>query len=104
ILLGVYIAASTSWWIAAIGACCMFIGYLYTGGPLPIAYTPFGELFAGLLMGTVMIAISYYIQTMMVTIGVILISLPIAMFIGAILLCHNISNLDYYKKIDHKNI
>src|SRR5699024_6122890 len=75
ILLGAYIAASTSWWIAAIGACCRFIGYLYTGGPLPIAYRPFGELFAGLLMGTVMIAISYYIQTMMVTIGVILISL-----------------------------
>src|SRR5699024_7104606 len=24
IILGVYIAASTSWWIVAIGACCMF--------------------------------------------------------------------------------
>src|SRR5690625_4450849 len=59
IILGVYISMESSWWIAAIGAGSMFIGYLYTGGPIPIAYTPFGELFAGILMGTVMIAISY---------------------------------------------
>src|SRR5699024_1461797 len=89
ILLGVYIAASTSWWITAIGASCMFISYLYTGGTLPIAYAPFGELFTGLIMGPVLIAISYYIQIMMVTIGVILISLPIAIFIGPILLSNN---------------
>jgi len=104
ILLGVYIAASTSWWIAVIGACCMFIGYLYTGGPLPIAYTPFGELFAGLLMGTVMIAISYYIQTLMLTVEVILISLPIAIFIGAILLSNNIRDLDNDKESGRKTI
>src|SRR5699024_10116900 len=90
ILLGVYIAVSTSWWIVAICDICKLIGYLNNCGPLTIADTPFGELFAGLLMGTVMIAISYYIQTMMVTIGVILISLPIAIFIGAILLSNNI--------------
>src|SRR5699024_922966 len=67
-------------------------------------YTPFGELFAGLLMGTVMIAISYYIQTMMVTIGVILISLPIAIFIGAILLSNNIRDLDNDKESGRKTI
>lgn len=104
IFLGIYISASTSWWIAVIGACSMFIGYLYTGGPLPIAYTPFGELFAGLLMGTVMIAISYYIQTMMVTQAVILVSLPIAIFIGALLLANNIRDLDNDKESGRKTI
>src|SRR5699024_6320446 len=57
-----------------------------------------------LLMGTVMIAISYYIQTMMVTIGVILISLPIAIFIGAILLSNNIRDLDNDKESGRKTI
>ena len=44
VLAGIYICANSSWWLAAIGIGGMLIGYLYTGGPLPIAYTPFGEL------------------------------------------------------------
>src|SRR5690625_4450625 len=82
ILLGLYIASATSWWIALIGAASMVVGYLYTGGPYPIAYTPFGEITAGFLMGTVMIAISYFIQTGHVTSEIILIYVPIAILIG----------------------
>src|SRR5699024_8107031 len=67
ILLGVYICMVTSWWIAIICIFSMLIGYLYTAGPFPIAYTPFGEVTSGLLMGTVIIGISYFIQTMTVT-------------------------------------
>src|SRR5690625_5764431 len=80
----------TSWWIAVIGAVSMVFGYLYTGGPFPIAYTPFGELTSGFFMGTVIIGISYFIQTDTITIDVILISIPIAIFIGAIMLSNNI--------------
>ncbi|HLS35816.1 MAG TPA: 1,4-dihydroxy-2-naphthoate polyprenyltransferase [Bacillota bacterium] len=90
LLLGVYICAMTSWWIAVIGAVSMAFGYLYTGGPFPIAYTPFGELTSGFFMGTVIIGISYFIQTDTITIDVILISIPIAIFIGAIMLSNNI--------------
>src|SRR5699024_9707950 len=85
-LLGVYICMQTTWWIAVIGLASMAIGYLYTGGPFPISYTPFGELTSGLLMGTVIMAITYYIQTFNVTKEIVFISFPIALFIGAIML------------------
>ncbi len=49
LLLGIYICATSSWWLAAVGLVCMSIGYLYTGGPLPISSTPFGKLLSGLL-------------------------------------------------------
>src|SRR5699024_2913204 len=102
ILLGVYISIVSSWWIAAIGAACMLIGYLYTGGPLPIAYTPLGEICSGILMGTIMIAISYFIQTGHVDANVILVSIPVAIFIATIMLSNNIRDLDNDKENGRK--
>ncbi|SDY02850.1 MULTISPECIES: 1,4-dihydroxy-2-naphthoate polyprenyltransferase [Salimicrobium] len=90
VLLGVYICMLTSWWIALIGSASMLVGYLYTGGPLPIAYTPFGELVAGFFMGPVIIGIAYYIQTEVVTWAVFGISIPVAICIGAIMMANNI--------------
>lgn len=104
ILLGVYICIESSWWIALIGSVCMLIGYLYTGGPIPIAYTPFGELFSGFMMGTVIIGISYYIQTGTLTLNTILISVPIAIFIGSILMANNIRDLDNDKENGRKTL
>ncbi|WP_130859757.1 1,4-dihydroxy-2-naphthoate polyprenyltransferase [Gracilibacillus phocaeensis] len=104
VLLGVYICLFSSWWIALIGVICMLIGYLYTGGPLPIAYTPFGELFSGFLMGTVIIGVSYFIQSMTMTWEVVFISIPIAILIGCILLANNIRDLDGDKENGRKTL
>lgn len=94
LLLGVYICANSSWWIAVIGLVCMAAGYYYTGGPYPIAYTPFGELTSGLFMGFIIVLISFYIQTGSVTTESILISIPITVLVGGILLANNIRDLD----------
>ncbi|MBM7649731.1 1,4-dihydroxy-2-naphthoate octaprenyltransferase [Bacillus ectoiniformans] len=93
LLLGVYICIHTTWWIALIGIICMAAGYFYTGGPLPIAYTPFGELTAGFFMGVVIILLSFYIQTGIVTASSFIISIPISILVGAILLANNIRDL-----------
>lgn len=90
IFIGLYISFATSWWIAVIGAISMAAGYFYTGGPYPIAYTPFGEIVSGFFMGVVILLISYYIQTGTVSVEAILLSVPISILCGAILTANNI--------------
>lgn len=104
IVLGVYICMQSSWWIAVIGLIGMAVGYLYTGGPYPIAYTPFGELAAGLFMGVLIVVISFYIQTGTVNTDSILISIPVSILVGAILLANNIRDREGDKKNGRKTL
>lgn len=94
LLLGIYICASSSWWLAAVGLLCMFTGYLYTGGPLPISSTPFGELLSGLFMGFLIILIAFFIQTGHVSNLVVLVAIPSGILVGLINLSNNLRDHD----------
>jgi len=59
---GLIITFLTGWQVAAAGAFCMGVGYFYTGGPYPISRTPFGELFAGGFLGTVLFLITCFVM------------------------------------------
>lgn len=91
--IGLYICMNSSWWLVVIGFAGMAIGFLYTGGPLPIAYTPFGELFSGLAMGTGFILIAFFIQTGFITLESLLISIPVGILVGAINMSNNIRDI-----------
>ncbi|TQR18044.1 1,4-dihydroxy-2-naphthoate polyprenyltransferase [Psychrobacillus vulpis] len=92
-LLGLYICYESSWLLLVVGAISMAVGYLYTGGPYPIAYTPFGELFSGLFMGMLIVLIAVFIQVGSVPNFAILLSVPSAFLVAAIMLSNNIRDL-----------
>lgn len=104
ILLGVYICVLTTWWIAVIGTICMAAGYFYTGGPYPIAYTPFGEIAAGVFMGLILVLLSFFIQTGVITFESILVSIPISILVGGILMANNIRDLEGDKEKGRKTL
>lgn len=104
LLIGVYICINSSWWLALVGLICMSVGYLYSGGPLPIAYTPFGEIFSGFFMGMLIILITFFIQTGTVTSTSILISVPILVLVGAINFSNNIRDLEGDKENGRKTL
>lgn len=93
-LLGIYICYESSWMLLVVGAACMLIGYLYTGGPYPIAYTPFGEFFSGVVMGMLIVLIATFIQVGSVPNFAILLSIPSALLVAAIMLSNNIRDLE----------
>ena len=89
-LIGLFIASQTSYWLIPIGILCMAVGYLYTGGPFPISWTPFGELFSGVFMGLIIILIAFFIQTDNLQGYAVWISVPIIITIGLINMANNI--------------
>ena len=89
-VIGIIITINSSWWILLIGAVSMAVGYLYTGGPFPISWTPFGEIFAGFFMGTVIIMITFYIHTGTLHVFPLLMSIPPAITIGLLNMANNI--------------
>lgn len=103
-IIGVYICMSSSWWLVVIGLFGMAVGYLYTGGPIPIAYTPFGELFAGALMGTGFVLIAYFIQTNTLTLLAILVSIPVGILVGGINMANNIRDIEEDTKGGRKTL
>ncbi|MHC0552122.1 1,4-dihydroxy-2-naphthoate polyprenyltransferase [Salinicoccus sp. CNSTN-B1] len=89
-VIGIYITVNSSVWVLIAGIISMAVGYLYTGGPFPISWTPFGEVFAGFFMGTVIIMITFYIHTGILHIFPFLISIPVAITIGLLNMANNI--------------
>lgn len=92
-ILGIYICMQTTWWLLLVGGVAMIIGFLYTGGPYPIAYTPFGELFSGLFMGFLIVLIAFYIQTGIISLDAILLSVPSTLLVAAIMMANNIRDI-----------
>ena len=50
---GLILAASTSWWLLAVGVCSIAAGWGYTGGPRPYGYLGLGEVFVFVFFGLV---------------------------------------------------
>ena len=97
-ILGLILTFMTSLYVLLVGLVCMLAGYFYTGGKYPIAYSPFGEVVSGFFMGTIIISLSFYFQTGYVNTDIIVVSLPLFIMIGAILLANNIRDLDNDKE------
>ena len=97
-ILGLILTFMTSLYVLLVGLVCMLAGYFYTGGKYPIAYSPFGEVVSGFFMGTIIITLSFYFQTGYVNADIIVVSVPLFIMIGAILLANNIRDLDNDKE------
>jgi len=98
IVINLYYSVTLHWSIFFIGVYGALIMYFYSAGKKPISYTPFGEVVAGSTMGLCIMATVIYIQSGIVNLETILVTLPTSIFIGTILLTNNISDHQEDKK------
>jgi 1,4-dihydroxy-2-naphthoate polyprenyltransferase len=62
-LAGLVLAASTAWWLVAVGAVAVAAAWFYTGGSRPYGYRALGEVMVFVFFGVVAVVGTTYVQT-----------------------------------------
>ena len=60
---GLVLAATTAWWLVAVGAVCVVAAWFYTGGDTPYGYLGLGEVMVFVFFGLVAVIGTTYVQT-----------------------------------------
>jgi len=101
---GLVVGALADWRIVPVGAACMIVALLYSGGPLPIARLPVGEIFAGGLLGVVLIVLAAFVQTGTVDPRVVWLGLPSSTLIATILSVNNACDVEGDRKAGRRTL
>lgn len=80
--------------VAVIGLTGLLVALLYSAGPLPISKTFLGEFFSGFTMGGLITWLAYHIQRGFLDMDIILISIPLMLYIGSILLTNGLCDIE----------
>ncbi|WP_435770050.1 1,4-dihydroxy-2-naphthoate polyprenyltransferase [Nocardioides sp. SYSU DS0651] len=59
---GTVLAATTAWWLLAVGAVCVVAAWYYTGGSKPYGYLGLGEVMVFVFFGLVAVVGTTYVQ------------------------------------------
>src|SRR4051812_49659011 len=62
-LAGLVLAATTAWWLVAVGVLCVLAAWFYTGGSRPYGYLGLGEVMVFCFFGLVAVIGTTYVQT-----------------------------------------
>lgn len=60
---GLVLAATTAWWLVAVGLVCVLAAWFYTGGSKPYGYLGLGEVMVFVFFGLVAVVGTTYVQT-----------------------------------------
>jgi 1,4-dihydroxy-2-naphthoate polyprenyltransferase len=60
---GLVLAATTAWWLVAVGALCVLAAWFYTGGSRPYGYLGLGGVMVFVFFGLVAVTGTAYVQT-----------------------------------------
>ncbi|MEQ4500110.1 1,4-dihydroxy-2-naphthoate polyprenyltransferase, partial [Nocardioides kribbensis] len=81
---GLVLAATTAWWLVAVGLVSIVAAWYYTGGSNPYGYLGLGEVMVFVFFGLVAVVGTTYVQTASLAAGDLAAALAAAVGIGAL--------------------
>ena len=93
-LMGIYLVYVGGLPILLLGILSIFSGWAYTGGPLPIAYTPLGEAFVVAFFGVGAVCGTYWLCTGHLGPSAVGAGLAVGFLAGAVLLVNNYRDVE----------
>jgi 1,4-dihydroxy-2-naphthoate octaprenyltransferase len=90
---GLVLAASTAWWLVAVGALCVLAAWFYTGGSKPYGYLGLGELMVFVFFGLVAVIGTSYVQTQRWDLPEVYAGVGIGAIACAILVANNLRDI-----------
>ncbi|AGA91986.1 1,4-dihydroxy-2-naphthoate octaprenyltransferase [Thioflavicoccus mobilis 8321] len=90
--------------ILLLGLASLASGYAYTGGPRPIAYGPFGELFVLAFFGVAAVAGTYYLQTLTLAVTPLAVGVAVGLPSAAVLMLNNYRDLETDRRAGRRTL
>lgn len=103
-ILGLALAALTTFWLIAVGAAAMLAGWFYTGGSRPYGYYGYGELFVFIFFGLVAVVGTAFVQTGRLTGAELLVAVPVGISSVCLLVVNNLRDIPSDAKSGKKTL
>jgi len=95
---GSYLIFVGGWPIFLIGLVSILTALAYSGGPYPLASHGLGDIFVFIFFGFVAVCGTYYVQTLHLTLQVVLMSISVGFLVTAILVVNNLRDINTDKR------
>jgi 1,4-dihydroxy-2-naphthoate octaprenyltransferase len=92
-VVGLVLAATTSWWLVAVGALSILAAWFYTGGSKPYGYLGLGEVMVFVFFGLVAVLGTAYVQAEEVTLAGLYAAVGVGALACAILVANNLRDI-----------
>jgi 1,4-dihydroxy-2-naphthoate polyprenyltransferase len=90
---GLVLAATTAWWLVAVGALCVVAAWFYTGGSRPYGYLGLGEVMVFCFFGLVAVTGTAYVQIEAWQLSALYAAVGIGALACAILVANNLRDI-----------
>ncbi|MEE2858727.1 MAG: 1,4-dihydroxy-2-naphthoate polyprenyltransferase [Candidatus Neomarinimicrobiota bacterium] len=104
ICIGFYLFLVGGWPIILIGLASILAGILYTGGPYPLGYHGWGDIFVFIFFGLIAVPGTYYLQTGVVSVISLWLGVAMGMLSNGMLVVNNIRDFNEDKISEKKTL
>ncbi len=103
-LFGIPLVIVGGWVIVVIGLVSILCGYIYTGGPFPLAYVGLGDLFVVVFFGLVAVMGTFFLHAHQFSVGSVVAGLQIGMLSTVLIAVNNLRDSPLDQLVNKKTL